>query len=566
MIILITISPKLRRVRYYGPEPVIPHPYLPATSHSLVSTTDSQSLPDFPQLPHSIMLLSRKMFLSIFAAAVPLGLVAGVKSSAEEGLLDLSTAEDPDVDVFELTRDTLTEENRGIIGDIASGLLEHSAHGATNMDKTVKDNVKKLVTLLKDPSKRAEAKEFLKSNFRELNSWFGENRVKATIMICGMGGIAFKAKTISTLISAHVGPFSKSFADPAVSWAVRGPWFVTLMVLRLFVTVAVPPLSPLFSMLVDDGMPETQQALAMPTFLLASTLAGAAPQALDLLVNLVANHVIAPCLRREEGLTSRRPVSGFMVRVLNAHPFTCWIYPGMKKVFDASRGGKIGAKSLRYAAIVAILFGHVFPFAGAGVTWAAIGITPFWSDNMLAQPFGMSEDLVGVAMNQILHGQTQIAQRGFFALNMALNGWNLPSEQLYVKAAIMVVFATGIWGILEVVEAGADPIIAQEKWGKFLLSMMTLQVFVMPFAAEGIQNMLAWASDWGEVQEEGEGHTHFVQVVDDARRPTDVEANRNEVVVGFRDLQDGAAAAPKAKAGGVLLPGHSFAEHGTPGE
>ena len=441
-----------------------------------------------------IMPLSRKMFLSIFAAVVPLGLVAGVKSTP---LIDLSNNADegPDVDVFELTRETLSKENRGIIGDIASGLLNHSAHAATNMDQTVKNSVKKLVELLGDPSKRAEAKEFLASNFSELNVWLRANPVKATIMLCGMGGIAVKAKTISTLLSAHLGPFSKSFADPAVSWAVRGPWFVTLMVLRLFVTVAVPPLSPLFSVLVDDGMPETQQALAMPTFLLASTIAGAAPQALNLLVNVLANYVIAPCLRKDQGLTSSRPVSEFMVRTMNIHPFTCWIEPGMRKVFDATRGGETDAKSLRLAAIVAILFGHVFPFAGAGVTWAAIGITLFWSDNMGAQPFGMAEDLVTVALNQVMHGQPQTAQRGFFALQLALNAWNIiTSPEDSVKASIMAVFIMGIWGLCEGVEAGTDPIVAREQWGKFLMAMMVLTQFVMPFPAgviaEGISSML----------------------------------------------------------------------------
>ena len=474
------------------------------------------------------MLLSRKIFLSIFAAAAPLALVAGVNPRPLLAAEDRQEQDDLDSDdVFELTYRSLGKEKRGIIGDIATGLLEHAAHGATDFDKKLVELVSKLPALLNGTRGQLE----------ELKVWFRAHPVKGTILVCGMGGIVFKGKTISTLLAAHIEPVSKHFSKETVSWPARGSWFVTLMVLRLFVTVAVPPLSPLFSMLVDDGMPDTQQALAMPTFLVASTLAGAAPQALDLVVSLVANRVIAPCLGKGgQGLTRRDPVSKGMVWVMNMHPFTCWIYPGMKKVFDMAREDEIDAKSLRFAAIVAILFGHVFPFAGAGVTWAAIGITPYLKDNMLAQPFGMTEDLVMVALNQILDGQPQIAQRGFFALNMALHSVTAVrsiSPKLRTKATIMVAFATGIWGMLEVLEAGADPIIARELWGKFLLSMMTLQVFGMPFLAEGFSSMLEWAFDWTEVHGD---NTPFVLLPDE-----DMEANSAAP----------AAAAPKAKAGGV---------------
>ena len=336
--------------------------------------------------------------------------------------------------------------------------------------------------------------------------------MKAVVLVAGMSGIAFKAKTLSGLIAGSLnaaGLNPKSFADPSVSWAVRGPWFVTLMVCRLFITVAVPPLSPLFSMLVDDGMPETQQALAMPTFLLASTLAGSAPQALDFVVSQIANRVVAPCLGWGD-ISSRDPVSKFMVRVMRAHPFTCWIEPGMRKVFNAAAGPRrlITAQSLRFAAIVAILFGHVFPFAGAGVTWIAIGITPFLKDNMGAQPFGMTEDLVGVALTQILHGEPQIAQRGFFVLDTVLHGVTAyrssDNKKLRTKAVIMVAFATTIWGMLELLEHGADPILAENLWGKFLLAMMTLQVAGMPFVGEVVSSGLAWAFDWGELGEHGD--------------------------------------------------------------
>ena len=220
---------------------------------------------------------------------------------------------------------------------------------------------------------------------------------------------------------------------------------------------------------------------------------------------------------RSEGLTTGRPVSRAMTWWIETYPVTCWISGGMKAAFEAVHRHS-GSK--RLAAIFAILAGHVMPFAGAGVTWLAIGITPHLLDNVLVQPFGMTEDLATITMNQILHGNVVVAQRGFFALHVILNiitasgmmhGWiQTPRQQ--VKAAIVAALGLGIYCLLEAQERG--DVLQQNLWTAYVLKLMVFQSVGSPVLANAGTNLLAWAFDW-EQEEQGHDDTHFVQLADD---------------------------------------------------
>merc|ERR1712125_292359 len=72
-------------------------------------------------------------------------------------------------------------------------------------------------------------------------------------------------------------------------------------------------------------------------------------------------------------------------------PLTCWTGPAMEKVFHATGGGKLGAAS-------AVIFAHAAPFMGAQTTMMQRYFLPHPLDSIISQPFGMSEDLITLAM------------------------------------------------------------------------------------------------------------------------------------------------------------------------
>ena len=479
-----------------------------------------------PERPGLLISTTHHLPLTSSHARVPLlagggdprDLLSDGRHQIVEGHQQDVDGEEPDVDFYEQTYQSLNEEDRVLLFDIAWGLVKHAAHGSTNSDRSQITVAKEFVELARNPEKRAEYVAFFNKHFTALKTWGRENRVKAVLLLLSMGGFVLSKDILKKLCLEYIGPYNESYANPEVNWSSRLTWFTTLMVLRLFVTVVVPPLSPLFAALIDDGVPETQQALAMPAFLAASTLAGAAPQTLDFVVTAIAHHLLAP--RLGPRFETHRPVSRLMTWWIEFWPATCWISGGMKHTFNTIRAGRTDAKALRYAAIMVILAGHVMLFAGAGVTWIAIGITPFLTDNIGAQPFGLTEDLMTIAFKQFLRGDIKIAQRGFLTLATSLHAfqaWTTADKTQKAKAVIMSTFAAGILFLLEAVQRGEDPLVAQEHWRLFLCAMVVNLNLFLPHVAEGISKMLEWAFKWEEEQGHDMEQGHFVQLVDGER-------------------------------------------------
>merc|ERR1712190_711416 len=80
-----------------------------------------------------------------------------------------------------------------------------------------------------------------------------------------------------------------------------------------------------------------------------------------------------------------------MKRFTHAWPLTCWTAPAMEGVFVATGGGKLGAS-------FAVIFSHAAPFMGAQTTMMQRYFLPHPLDTIISQPFGMSEDLISMAM------------------------------------------------------------------------------------------------------------------------------------------------------------------------
>lgn len=153
--------------------------------------------------------------------------------------------------------------------------------------------------------------------------------------------------------------------------------FVLLMVARLFVSTLVPPTSPAFGIIIQMSTPEDSAWTAMPFFLLASTLAGATPWLLDKLVELFC---------KEDLMYTK-----FMHKFTSNWPLTCWTFPTMKGIFHSVQGGEMGAS-------IAVIVAHAAPFMGAQTTQIQRYFLPHPLDTIISQPFGMSEDLLSMAM------------------------------------------------------------------------------------------------------------------------------------------------------------------------
>merc|ERR1711904_415069 len=110
---------------------------------------------------------------------------------------------------------------------------------------------------------------------------------------------------------------------------------------------------------------------------MGSTVAGAFPYVMD--------KVIQVCRHKDFQFTM------FMKHFAEVWPLTCWTEPLMRHVFTSSGGGKTGAT-------LAIIFAHAAPFMGAQTTCLQRFFLPHPLDTIISQPFGMSEDLISMAM------------------------------------------------------------------------------------------------------------------------------------------------------------------------
>jgi len=121
---------------------------------------------------------------------------------------------------------------------------------------------------------------------------------------------------------------------------------------------------------------------AMPCFLAASSVAGAWPWILDKVIQLYS---------REDFYFTMAAK-----RFADNYPLTCWTGPAMREAYqhmngDCEESGKLGAS-------FAVIVGHVMPFMGAQTTIMQRHFLPHPADTIASQPFGMTEDLVGMAM------------------------------------------------------------------------------------------------------------------------------------------------------------------------
>jgi len=85
------------------------------------------------------------------------------------------------------------------------------------------------------------------------------------------------------------------------------------------------------------------------------------------------------------------------------YPLTCWTGPAMREAFRhvydyGERVKNEKENNSKLAASFAVIVGHVMPFMGAQTTMIQRYFLPHPLDSIASQPFGMTEDLVGMAM------------------------------------------------------------------------------------------------------------------------------------------------------------------------
>jgi len=112
-------------------------------------------------------------------------------------------------------------------------------------------------------------------------------------------------------------------------------------------------------------------------FLIASTAAGAVPFFFDKLLSM--------------GCHEDFRFTSAMHTFIDFWPLTCWTKPAMAKVFYAAGGEKVGATT-------AVIVAHAAPFMGAQTTLMQRDFLPHPLDTIISQPFGMSEDLIAMAL------------------------------------------------------------------------------------------------------------------------------------------------------------------------
>jgi len=213
--------------------------------------------------------------------------------------------------------------------------------------------------------------------------------------VTGLGISTFKARVM--------GQYMLNVASSFCAWSRRQPLylrffgFVGLMSVRLIVSTLVPPTSPGFGIIIQAATPDDQKWTAMPCFLFASAIAGAWPYILDQFIWMFS--------RKDFGFTI------LAKHFADHYPLTCWTGPAMKEAFDRvyQSGGGDHAESeqekLKYGklgASFAVIVGHVVPFMGAQTTIMQRFFLPHPLDTIVSQPFGMTEDLVSMAMAEAI--------------------------------------------------------------------------------------------------------------------------------------------------------------------
>lgn len=288
------------------------------------------------------------------------------------GYLPLAGSLDEHLDIESVQAKLQANGDMAVV-QLCSAALKHAAEGITHPERKIAAAISRLRN--SDAQQRAELQAHAGQLIADLRSWLMANRVKALLMVLGLGLTAFKAKTI--------GSFMEDNAQNFIHWGqsattgVRFLGFVGLMAARLFVSTVVPPTSPAFGVILQAATPAAEKWTAMPLFLAASTVAGALPYLLDRFFQIF--------LRKDFMFTS------CMKTFVDAWPLTCWTGPAMTKVFQGVGGGKMGAS-------LAVIVAHAAPFMGAQTTMVQRYFLPHPLDTIISQPFGMSEDLISMAL------------------------------------------------------------------------------------------------------------------------------------------------------------------------
>jgi hypothetical protein len=270
-------------------------------------------------------------------------------------------------------RRMMVQSGETAVGPLCYAALQHAAEGITHSDRKIACACKAIGTASKgDARNLARQCEGLA---RGMLDWMATNPIKSILMVAGLGGSAYEATRIANLMEGRAESFTEW--GRSTTTPVRFIGFCGLMTVRLLVSTLVPPTSPAFGIIIQAATPETEKWTAMPLFLAASAVAGAVPYLVDKTVELFTGTDFA--------------FTSLMKKFVEAWPLTCWTWPTMNKVFHSAGGGKMGAS-------LAVIVAHAAPFMGAQTTIMQRYFLPAPLDSILSQPFGMSEDLLTMAL------------------------------------------------------------------------------------------------------------------------------------------------------------------------
>lgn len=341
--------------------------------------------------------------------------------------------------------------------------LEHASSGITHTDEKIQELYKAVMEL--GNQGREKLKKDAMAVAGGIWQWMCENKIKTALMFIGLGGTAYKAKTIGNGMQTA----AQSFINwgKSTTWYMRFVGFIVLMTIRLVVSTVVPPTSPGFGIILQAATPEDSKWTAMPLFLLASTIAGAAPWILDKILEKVT---------REDYKFS------IAAKEFAAYwPLTCWTEPTMKQIFKSAGGGKLGAS-------LAVIFAHAAPFMGAQTTLMQRYYLPHPLDTILSQPFGMSEDLVSMAVAEATTNPV-LGSGSLTAIIVSFNAarWKIFTKGKDTKALVTagINLVVGLIFIVLISRAEDGSAASQKKSLGLCALLLVISVLVVPLACSG---------------------------------------------------------------------------------
>jgi len=279
-----------------------------------------------------------------------------------------------------------------------------------------------------------------------------------------------------------IGLFMKNQTQSFIDWSLgtnrlcRLLGFIPLMMARLIISTLIPPTSPGFSIIVQVQLPRMKNGRRCRFFLIASTVAGILPWFMDQVFEFL--HGGPPF---KDFLYTR-----FMKRFAALWPLTCWTEPMMRKVFQASGGGKKGAT---YAVMVA----HVAPFMGAQTTNLQRHFLPHPLDTILSQPFGMSEDLLTMALAEA-RTNPMLASQSLTGIIVLLN---LIQASAHKDAQAFFIFLLNcVVGMLLTNASIAILLIPSDPWAFLVVgTQFVVQLLVVPFLTRQLAELFNHTSD-----------------------------------------------------------------------